>query len=127
MTIHTQRVVADDGTLTTRVWSDDPDAHIIMTGPIQGPVTLADGSVVDVTDDFVEATSQEQALAISDAIGTKHVEQGHPDFVADPDMDSFGFVHVASDGSASISAQAAPETLEAAQAHFGDDLTVVGG
>lgn len=121
MTIHTQRVVADDGTLTTRVWSDDPDAHIILTGPVQGPVTLADGSVVDVSEDFVEASSQAEALAISDAIGLKHVEQGHPDFVADPDLDSLGFVHVASDGTPYINAAAAPETIAEVEAKIEAD------
>lgn len=96
MTIHTQRVVADDGTLTTRVWSDDPTAHIVLTGPIQGTVTTADGSVVDVTADFVEASSQAEALAISDAIGAKHEKQGHPDFLADPTVPDLGFVAIPS-------------------------------
>jgi hypothetical protein len=57
---------------------------------------LASGDSIDVSAPFIEAASTEQALAISDAIGARHVAEGHPDFVNDPTADDFGFVHIPS-------------------------------
>ena len=72
--------------------SDDPDAHIIPTGPGVGPVTLADGLVVDVSEGLSSRPSagrrrrdpRRHRLA-------KHVEQGTRDFVADPELDPARF------------------------------------
>lgn len=44
------------------------DGHVVITGPATGEVTLADGSVVDVTAPVIEADSPEHAVAIADAI-----------------------------------------------------------
>jgi hypothetical protein len=55
------------------------DGHIVDTGPIKGPVMLPDGTVVDVTPQFVEAESAEQAAEIAHAIGKHWEKHGHPD------------------------------------------------
>lgn len=85
----------EDGTPRFHIESDQPGAHLVMTGPIVGTVDV-DGQTIDVSAPFIEATSPEEALAISDAIGARHVAEGHPDFVNDPSVDSFGFVHIPS-------------------------------
>ena len=85
----------EDGTPRFHIWSDNPDAHLVITGPIVGTVDV-DGASVDVSAPVIEVASQAQALAVSDAIGARHVAEGHPDFVNDPSVDSFGFVHVPS-------------------------------
>lgn len=54
------------------------DGHVVMTGPISGPVVLADGSVVDVTPEAVEADSAEHAAEIAHAIGQHWAANGHP-------------------------------------------------
>lgn len=96
MTVHYDHIgFNEDGTPRFHIWSDQPDAHLVMTGPIVGSVEV-DGQTVDVSAPFIEAASTEQALAISDAIGARHVAEGHPDFVNDPTVDSFGFVHIPS-------------------------------
>lgn len=104
-----------DGSPHFNITSDDPDAHIVLTGPITGSV-LVDGKPVDVSAPFIEAKDEAHALAISDAIGLYHVEHGHPDFVKDDLVDSLGFVHVASDGTPYINAAAAPETIAEVEA-----------
>lgn len=66
------RAVNDDGT-------PNPDAHLVYTGPnISGAVDLPDGSTVDVSELFTEAESPEHALAISDAVGRRFEDEGHP-------------------------------------------------
>lgn len=80
-----------DGTPHFSIWSDLPDAHIVMTGPILGNVVLPDGITVNVSEPFIEAASQEQAIEISDAIGHRHEVEGHPDFLGDPLVPDFGF------------------------------------
>ena len=85
----------EDGTPRFHVESDVPGAHLVLTGPIVGPVVV-DGVAVDVSAPVIEAESPAHALAISDAIGARHVAEGHSDFVNDPDADSFGFVHIPS-------------------------------
>ena len=72
----------------------DPDEVAVFTGPITGTVTLPDGQVVDVSDTFVAVPDQATADAVSDAIGQRHVEEGHPLFTGDPDVPSDGFVFV---------------------------------
>lgn len=96
MTVHYDHIgFNEDGTPRFHIWSDQPDAHLVWTGPITGAVEV-DGEVIEVTAEWIEAASPEQALAISDAIGERHVAEGHPDFVKDPTVDSFGFVHIPS-------------------------------
>jgi hypothetical protein len=79
-----------DGTPLLHYISDGP---VVITGPISGDVVLPDGEHVDVTAPLVEARDDEHAAAIASAIGDRHEVEGHPDFVRDPDVDSFGFVH----------------------------------
>jgi hypothetical protein len=113
MAVHYDHIgTNEDGTPRFHIWSDSPDAHLVMTGPIVGNVEV-DGQLVDVSAPFIEVDSPETALKVSDAIGERHVREGHPDFVKDPDLDSLGFVHQRSDGVVLVNAAAAPETLTA--------------
>lgn len=58
----------------------ESDGHVVMTGPISGPVQLADGgSRIDVTPVAVEADSPEHAAEIVHAIGQHWAKHGHPD------------------------------------------------
>lgn len=76
----------DDGSPQYHWTQDDPTKAVVFTGPITGPVTLADGTTIDVTDAFVEVDSPAQAAELSDAIGARYVDEGHPSDV--------GFEHV---------------------------------
>jgi hypothetical protein len=80
----------------TPLWHYEADGPVVFTGPITGTVELPDGTVVDVTEPFVEVADEAEALALSDAIGERHVAEGHPLFVQDPNMPSDGFVHTPS-------------------------------
>lgn len=102
----------EDGTPRLHIVSD---GHVVLTGNIVGTVEVG-GKVIDVSAPAIEVESPEEGLLVSDAIGARHIAQGHPDFVADPDKDSFGFIHVDSSGVPHISAAAAPETIAAAGA-----------
>lgn len=82
------------------------DGHVVLTGPIQGSVTLDDGTVVDVSPVVVEVSSPEEAAELADKIGQRYAEEGHPDDVeldTDEDSETFGqmvqreFVYVAPD------------------------------
>ena len=55
--------------------------HIVLTGPIQGTVELADGTVVDVSAPVVEVASQEQADEVAHLVGLRYAAEGHPDDV----------------------------------------------
>lgn len=57
------------------------EKHVLLTGPISGPVRLADGTEVDVTPAVLEFDSLEQAAEVAHAIGLAHAEVGHPDDV----------------------------------------------
>jgi hypothetical protein len=112
----------EDGTPRFNIWSDIPNAHLVMTGPIIGTVDI-DGSPVDVSAPFIEVPDEETALKISDAIGLRHVQEGHPDFVNDKSIDEdglpvddFGFVHVTADGTPYINNAARPDTVAKAVA-----------
>jgi hypothetical protein len=54
--------------------------HVILTGPIQGSVELADGTVIDVSAPFIEV-DDDQAAEVADLIGQRYAEEGHPDLV----------------------------------------------
>ena len=62
--------------------------HVILTGPITGTVTLADGTVVDVTDPVIEAPPERHG-EIAHLIGLRYQNEGHPN---DP-----AFAHVCND------------------------------
>ena len=66
----------------------DPSIPLVITGPIAGNVTLPDGTVYDVTEAVIEVAPGDELL-VSDAIGSRHVAEGHPLFADEP----FDFVH----------------------------------
>lgn len=70
----------------------EPGESVVFTGPISGTVELPDGTTVDVTDPFIGVADEATALAVSDAIGERHVAEGHPLFADEP----HDFVHVPS-------------------------------
>lgn len=83
----------EDGTPLYHYHCDGP---VVFTGPITGSVTLPDGRVLDVTEPFVAVEDEAEALLVADAIGARHVEEGHPLFVADPTTPNDGFTYTPS-------------------------------
>lgn len=81
----------EDGTPHFAYISDDPSDHLVVTGDIFGTVEV-DGEQVDVTESVIVVDSPEKALKVSDAIGERHVREGHPLFADEP----HDFVHVPS-------------------------------
>ncbi len=61
----------------------DPDDHVVLVGPISGPVTLDDGEVVDVSPVAVLARDGKHADRIAHAVGQHYADNGHP---SDPDF-----------------------------------------
>ena len=55
-----------------------PDGIVLMTGPVNGPLTLPDGTVYDVTDPYIEVASEEHAGLVSHLMGMRYEERGHP-------------------------------------------------
>lgn len=62
--------------------------HVLLTGPIRGTVTKADGSEVDVTPAVIAVDSVEEAEEVSFLIGEHWVENGHPDDVEKDEDDN---------------------------------------
>ena len=59
-------------------YASDGDKPVVFTGPnISGSVTLPDGTVYDVTPDFVEVEPGHEGH-VAHAIGVRHQEEGHP-------------------------------------------------
>ncbi|HSZ41808.1 MAG TPA: hypothetical protein VK817_17775 [Trebonia sp.] len=56
----------------------ESDGHVLLTGPAYGPVTTSDGTVYDVSEQYIEV-SPEHAGEVSHLIGVMHEERGHPD------------------------------------------------
>lgn len=54
-------------------------AHAIITGPINVPVFLADGTEVDVRPDVVYVDTPEQAAEVAHLIGEYHVAPTTPE------------------------------------------------
>jgi hypothetical protein len=65
----------------------DPSIPLVVTGPIQGTVEV-NGTVYDVTEPVIEVQPGDE-IAVSNAIGERHVEEGHPLFADEP----HDFVH----------------------------------
>lgn len=53
-------------------------SHAVITGPIQGSVTLPDGREFDVTPGFITVDDKETADAVAAAIGESYATNGHP-------------------------------------------------
>lgn len=51
--------------------------HVVITGPIQGTVTCADGTVYDVSEPMVEVQEQHRQ-EVADLIGDRYATEGHP-------------------------------------------------
>jgi hypothetical protein len=51
--------------------------HVVITGPITGTVTTADGTTYDVSADQI-AVSQEHRQEVADLIGDRYASEGHP-------------------------------------------------
>lgn len=51
--------------------------HVVITGPIKGTVTTADGTVYDVSADNVEV-ADEHGLEVAELIGARYADEGHP-------------------------------------------------
>lgn len=64
----------------------DEGEHVVLTGPIKGSVTLADGTTVDVGDPHVVMSSPEQAAEVAHLVALRYVAEGHPhDVETDPE------------------------------------------
>ena len=57
----------------------DPTKPVVFTGPIKGDVQLTDGTVYNVSDDWIETASAEHFGELSHHIGIRHEQDGHPD------------------------------------------------
>jgi hypothetical protein len=53
------------------------DAHVVITGPITGTVTTADGTVYDVSADQI-VVDPEHRQEVADLIGDRYATEGHP-------------------------------------------------
>jgi hypothetical protein len=65
----------EDGTPHYLYRSDGP---VVVTGPITGRVSTADGTEYDVSEAVIEVASVEHAGHVSHAIGRRHEAEGHP-------------------------------------------------
>jgi len=61
-----------------RVVAVESDGHIVKTGPIRGFVTLEDGTVYDINDEWIEVASPDHGAEVAHLIALRHVEDGHP-------------------------------------------------
>ena len=68
----------EDGSPQWLFRADNPDDHIVITGPITGTVTLPGGKIIDVTDPIIAVGSPKEAALVSNAIAQRFVEEGHP-------------------------------------------------
>lgn len=57
--------------------SDDPSKPVVMTGPIKGTVTVSDGTVYNVSDDYIEVEAGHEG-EVAHHIGARHELEGHP-------------------------------------------------
>ncbi len=83
----------EDGTPAYHYHQDDPNAPVVITGPITGSVVLPDGSVYDVTDPVIEVWPGHETH-VAEAIGARYADEGHPSH-----RDGAPFVHVPQDSS----------------------------
>lgn len=60
----------------------ESEGHVILTGPIQGSLTLEDGTEYDVSDAVVEIDPA-HADELAHLIGQHYAENGHPEVDGD--------------------------------------------
>lgn len=58
-------------------------SNVVGTGAITGTLTMADGTVYDVTPFWVENVADEHVAELSHRVSMHYVEHGHP---TDPDF-----------------------------------------
>lgn len=68
----------DSGQPVYNVVETAKNKAVLITGPVQGSVTLADGRVVDVTHDVIAVDDVETAHEVAHRIGLKLELEGHP-------------------------------------------------
>lgn len=83
----------EDGSPHFAYISDDPNDHLVVTGPIYGVVHV-DGEAIDVSENVIAVDSHAKALKVADAIGERHQTEGHSSFLKDPLVPDNGFVHI---------------------------------
>lgn len=54
-------------------------AHLVLTGPVTGIATLADGTRINITPGAVEVSSKAEADELAHLIGLRYQAEGHPD------------------------------------------------
>lgn len=67
----------DDGSPHLVYAEDDPTRGIVICKHIAGTVTVPDGTIYNVTPDFISAPLEHHG-AISHAIGVRFTDEGHP-------------------------------------------------
>jgi hypothetical protein len=98
--VRTPAGIGEDGRPVYNYRQDPPDPTkvVVETGPIKGDFTLADGTVYNVSDDYVEVASAAHFGELSHHIGVRHEQDGHPGHQArnhpdyDPLVDEFHHV-----------------------------------
>ena len=83
---------APDGTLEGIDYVAGPGEVAVLTGPVSGAVTLEDGTRYPVGPELI-GVPPEHVDEVLHLIAQKHVEEGHPDFLLDPERDDHGFVY----------------------------------
>lgn len=68
-----------DGVVHYRQDPLDPSKPVVLTGPVKGTVSLADGTTYNVADDYIEVESQDHADEVAHHIGVRLQAEGHPD------------------------------------------------
>ena len=103
----------------------DPNKPVVLTGPVNKPIQVADGTVYDPSEDYVEVASVAHAGELSHQIGLQHERDGHPNHLSrfaegyDPLRDEFH--HTCDDGCGEL--KRSPEQQEA---DFADRLRRLG-
>lgn len=73
----------EDGSPHYLYRSDDPNGHIVVTGPnISGTVEV-DGKEIDVSEFATEVDSLATAQKVADAVAERFATEGHPAMVGD--------------------------------------------
>lgn len=83
-----EKIVSPDTGQLVDHYIQEGDEEIVMTGPIQGVITLADGTAVNVSHPYVAVPTPEHKDELTDRIGLHWVENGHPedvDILTDPE------------------------------------------